>query len=65
MLQIEPGRTTLFPVPSPDKLQQIINRLRKHFEHLSTEDRRKRIIEEVEKMDLTDAERREILRRIL
>ena len=64
MLQIERGRTSLFRVPRTDKLQQIINRLRKHYEHLSIEERRKKIIEEIEKLDLTDAEKREILRRI-
>ena len=64
MLQIERGRTSLFRVPYPDKLQQIVNRLRKLYEHLSVEDRRKKIIEEIEKLDLTNAEKREILRRI-
>lgn len=64
MLDIEPGRTTLFRVPYPDRLQQIINRLRKHFEHLSVEERRLRIIKEIEKMNLPEADRREILRRI-
>ena len=61
MLDIEPGRRT--PL-YPDKLQMIINRLKKRFEHLDLLERRQRIIAEIQKMNLTDFERREIFRRL-
>ena len=63
-MQIEPDRNTLLRNPYPDRLQQIINRLRKQFEHLGPVASRLRIVQEIEKMNLTEAERCEILRRI-
>jgi hypothetical protein len=64
MLDIEPGRGSRPHENYPDKLQRIINKLRKRYRHLNSQECRLMIIAEIEKMNLTQAERREILRRL-
>jgi hypothetical protein len=64
MLDIVPGRPSPFLYQYPDKLQMIINRLKKRFGHLDALERRQRIIAEIQKMNLTDLERQEIFRRL-
>ena len=48
----------------PDHLQQIKNRLHKQYEDLTVENRRVRMLEDVGKMELSDDDRRELLRRL-
>ena len=64
MPAIEPGRGSRLHDLYPDKLQQIINTLKKRYRHLNVAERRLRIIAEIERMNLTYAERREIFRRL-
>jgi hypothetical protein len=64
MLDIVPSRRSPFLYQPPDRLQMIINRLKKRFEHLGALERRQRIIAEIKKMNLTDLERVEIFRRL-
>ena len=64
MLDIEPGRGSRLHENYPDKLQRIIIKLRKRYRNLTSAERRLMIIAEIEKMNLTHAERREILRRL-
>lgn len=64
MQDIEPGRTSKLRKPDPDKLQQIIETLKKRYQHLTSLQRRLRILAEIERMDLTVAQRREIFRRL-
>jgi hypothetical protein len=64
MLQIEPGRDLRLPDQFPDRLQGILNRLQKRYKNFSEEERRLLIIAEIENMNLTAAERKEILRRL-
>ena len=44
--------------------QQLLNRLNKQFEDLSIEDRRVRVAEEIDRMDLSETDRQEVLRRL-
>jgi hypothetical protein len=48
----------------PDRLQQCLNRLLKHFEDLSYEDRKQAVREALRRMEFSDDDRREILRRM-
>ena len=52
------------PKWAPDRLQQILNRLYKYYEHLNFEDRRPQIARDIKKMELTDEDRHELLRRL-
>ena len=54
----------LFPSPQPDRLQQVLNRLLKRYENIPFEDRRLRIADEIDEMQLSDPDRRELLRRL-
>ena len=48
----------------PDALQQMLNRMQKRYEDMSFEDRLLRITREIKKKELSDADRRELLRRL-
>lgn len=48
----------------PDRLQQILNRLYKAYEHLNFEDRHAQIVRDIKQMDVTEDDRRELLRRL-
>jgi hypothetical protein len=64
MVTIESTQQPQLQVPDPDRLQQLLNRLNKHYEDLKPEDRRVTLIYQIKRMDLPKADRDELLRRI-
>jgi len=46
-----------------DPHQQLLNRLQKQHEDLRTEDRHARVVEEINRMDLPEPDRDDLLRR--
>ena len=64
-MPVESYQNSLLRYPNPPhRLQQMLNRLRKQFEHFDPTERRVQIARELEKMELTEAERSEVWRRI-
>ena len=57
------GKVT-FGAHYPDRLQQLLNRLYKYYEHMSYEDRRLQMVQDIKEMELSDEDRKELLRRV-
>ena len=60
----EPAQNPRLRNPDPDELQQALNRLQKRYEHFSYEDRHLRMIEDIKQMEVSESDRRELLRRL-